>query len=82
MFIKREDYYAVCDRCEEIKQERDNLKGQLRIAENNELLLMKENDILRNVIRQVISLANSNTYSNADLRIRKIKELASTAINN
>lgn len=82
MFIKREDCYAVCDRCEEIKQERDNLCGKLHTAENNELLLLKENDILRNVIRQVISLANSNTYNNADLRIRKIKELASTAINN
>ena len=82
MFIKRKDYYAVCDRSEEIKQERDNLKGKLRIAENNELLLLKENDILRNMVKQISGLANSNTYNNAELRLRKIKELASTGINN
>lgn len=80
MYISKKDYFAICDRAEELKNENELLKSRLRIAENNELLLLKENSILKNTIKQVNSLSESNTYSNADLRIRKIKELVKTAI--
>jgi len=81
MFISKKDYNLMCNRNEDLRNEKDEIKEKLRITENNELLLLKENSLIKNIAKQIIYISESNTYGNAELNLRKIKELASTAIN-
>lgn len=60
----------------------DELKEKKNIAENNNLLILKQNRILQNIIKEIKLVAESNTYSNDKVALRKIKELASTGIDN
>lgn len=63
------------DKAEELKEENDIIK-------NNNILILKENRILRNIIKEIRLIAESNTYNNDKVALRKIKELASTANQN
>ena len=63
------------DRAEKLKEENDIIK-------NNNTLILKQDRILKNIIREIKLVAESNTYSNDKVALRKIKELASTANQN
>lgn len=63
------------DRAEKLKEENDRIK-------NNNTLILKQDSILRNTIKQMGLIAESNTYNNDKVALRKIKELASTANQN
>jgi hypothetical protein len=82
MFISKKDYDAICNRCEDLKNKLDAEREKTRMLENNEILILKEDKILRNIIKEIILVAESNTYNNDKLALRKIKELASTANQN
>lgn len=60
----------------------ENLKEEKDIAQNNNTLILKQNRILKSIIREIKLVAESNTYSNDKVALRKIKELASTGIDN
>lgn len=60
-------------------KEIDRLKEGKDIAEHNATLILSENRELRNVIKEIKAIAESNTYGNDRVALRKIKELASTA---
>lgn len=59
----------------EAQEKAEKLKGE------NDLIL-KEKRILKSIIREIKLVAESNTYSNDKVALRKIKELASTGIDN
>lgn len=63
------------DRAEKLKEEND-------ITKNNNILILKQNRILKNILKEIVLVAESNTYSNDKVALRKIKELASTANQN
>lgn len=63
------------DRAEKLKEENDILR-------NNNLLILKQEKILRNIIKEIGLIAESNTYSNDKVALRKIKEVSSTAKSN
>lgn len=63
------------DKAEKLKEENDRIK-------NNNTLILKQDSILRNTIKQMGLIAESNTYNNDKVALRKIKELASTANQN
>lgn len=63
------------DTAEHLKYERD-------IANNNATLILKQNRILRNVLKEIKLVAESNVYGNKEVALRKIKELASSGIDN
>ena len=63
------------DKAEELKEENDIIK-------NNNTLILKQDRILRNIIKEIRLRAESNTYNNDKVALRKIKELASTANQN
>lgn len=63
------------DKAEKLKEENDRIK-------NNNTLILKQDSILRNTIKQMGLIAESNTYNNDKVALRKIKELASTGIDN
>lgn len=79
MFISKKDYETICNRCKDLKNKLDAEREKTRMLENNEILILKEDKILRNIIKEIILVAESNTYNNDKLALRKIKELASTA---
>ena len=60
-------------------KEIDRLKERKDIAEHNATLILSENRELRNIIKEIKTIAESNTYGNDRVALRKIKELASTA---
>lgn len=63
-------------------KEIDKLKEENDIIKNNNTLILKQDRILKNIIKQMGLIAESNTYSNDKVALRKIKELASTGIDN
>lgn len=63
------------ERAEKLKYENDILK-------NNNTLILKQDRILRNIIKQIGLIAESNTYNNDKVALRKIKEVSSTAKSN
>ena len=69
---------AIDNRDKEI----DKLKEEKDIAQNNNTLILKQNRILKSIIREIKLVAESNTYNNDKVALRKIKELASTANQN
>ena len=75
MFISKKDYDLVCDRNTELHNEIYELEDKLEITEKNELKLLNENTKLKRKQRQITKLLESNTYNNAELRLRKIKEV-------
>lgn len=60
------------DTAEHLKYERD-------IANNNATLTLRQNRILRNILKEIRTIAESNSYGNSEAILRKIKELVSTA---
>ncbi len=60
----------------------EKLKEENDITKNNNTLILKQNRILKNIIKEMKLVAESNTYSNDKVALRKIKELASTANQN
>ena len=60
----------------------DELKEKNDTVQNNNTLILKQNRILKSIIREIQLVAESNTYSNDKVALRKIKELASTANQN
>lgn len=75
MFISKKDYDVMCDRNQELHNEIYELEDKLEIAEKNELKLLSENTKLKRKQRKITKLLESNTYNNAELRLRKIKEV-------
>ena len=63
-------------------KEIDKLKEENDIIKNNNTLILKQERILRNICKEIVLVAESNTYSNDKVALRKIKELASTANQN
>lgn len=61
------------DKAEKLKEEKDTIK-------NNNTLILKQDRILRSILKEIILVAESNTYNNDKIALRKIKELASTVI--
>ena len=82
MFISKKDYELICNRGRDLKNELDAKRDKTRMQENNEILILKENRILKSIIREIKLVAESNTYNNDKVALRKIKELASTANQN
>ena len=60
----------------------DELKEKNDTVQNNNTLILKQNRILKSIIREIQLVAESNTYINDKVALRKIKELASTANQN
>lgn len=58
----------------------ERLSEKNRVLENNNIAILKRNRLMADILKEIILLTDKNTYNNADLRIRKIKELAETAI--
>ena len=75
MFIKKEDYYRMCDRADEIQEELKEVKKRNKMLEDNEIKLLKENTELKKKQKQLIKLVECNTYNDLEIRIRKIKEI-------
>ena len=63
-------------------KEIDKLKEENDTIKNNNTLILKQERILKNIIREIKLVSESNTYSNEKVALRKIKELASTGIDN
>ena len=66
----------------EAQERAENLKYVNDILKNNNTLILKQDRILRSTIKQMGLIAESNTYNNDKVALRKIKELASTGIHN
>lgn len=66
----------------EAQDESEKLKYEKSIAENNNTLLLQQNKILKNIIKEIKLVSENNTYNNDKVALRKIKELASTANQN
>ena len=64
----------------ELKVKTENQEKTERILKNNEMVLLAENRILRNTLKEIKLVSESNTYSNDKVALRKINELAKTAI--
>lgn len=75
MFIKKEDYYLICDRNDELQEELKEVKKRNKMLEDNEIKLLKENTKLKKKQKQLIKLVECNTYNDLEIRIRKIKEI-------
>ena len=67
---------------EEAQDKAEKLKEENDIIKNNNTLILKQDRILRNIIKEIRLIAESNTYSNDKVALRKINELASTANQN
>lgn len=67
---------------EEAQNKAEKLKEENDITKNNNILILKQNRILKNIIREIKLVSESNTYGNDKVALRKIKELASTANQN
>ena len=67
---------------EEAQEKAKNLKYENDLIKNNNTLILKQDRILRSTIKRMGLIAESNTYSNDKVALRKIKELASTANQN
>jgi hypothetical protein len=67
---------------EEAQDKAEKLKEENDITKNNNILILKQNRILKNIIKQVGLIAESNTYNNDKVALRKIKEVSSTAKSN
>ena len=80
MFISKNDYNAICNRYTELKVKTENQEETERILKNNAMVLLEENRILRNTLKEIKLVSESNTYSNNKVALRKINELAKTAI--
>lgn len=63
------------DKAEQLKEEND-------ITKNNNILILKQNRILKSIIKEIKLVAESNTYNNDKVALRKIKEVSSTAKSN
>ena len=63
-------------------KEIDKLKEENDIIKNNNTLILKQDRILKSILRVIKLVSESNTYSNDKVALRKIKELASTANQN
>lgn len=66
----------------EAQERAENLKYENDLIKNNNTLILKQDRILRSTIKQMGLIAESNTYNNDKVALRKIKELASTGIDN
>lgn len=66
----------------EAQERAENLKYENDILKNNNTLILKQDRILRSTIKQMGLIAESNTYNNDKVVLRKLKELASTANQN
>lgn len=66
----------------EAQERAENLKYENDLIKNNNTLILKQDRILRSTIKQMGLIAESNTYNNEKVALRKIKELASTANQN
>ena len=64
---------------EDAQNKAEKLKAENDIIKNNNILILKQNRILKNIIKQMGLIAESNTYSNDKVALRKIKEVSSTA---
>ena len=60
----------------------DELKEKNDTVQNNNTLILKQNRILKNIIKEIKLVSESNTYNNDKVALRKINELASTANQN
>lgn len=58
----------------------ERLSEKNRVLENNNIAILKRNRLMADILKEIVLLTDKNTYNNPDLRIRKIKELAETAI--
>lgn len=67
---------------EEAQDKAEKLKEENDITKNNNILILKQNRILKNIIKQMGLIAESNTYGNDKVALRKIKEVSSTAKSN
>lgn len=67
---------------EEAQDKAEKLKEENDITKNNNILILKQNRILKSIIREIRLVSESNTYSNDKVALRKINELASTANQN
>jgi hypothetical protein len=66
----------------EAQERAENLKYENDLIKNNNTLILKQDRILRSTIKQMGLIAESNTYNNEKVALRKINELASTANQN
>lgn len=67
---------------EEAQDKAEKLKEENDIIKNNNTLILKQDRILRNIIKEIGLIAESNTYNNDKVALRKIKEVSSTAKSN
>lgn len=67
---------------EEAQEKAKNLKYENDLIKNNNTLILKQDRILRSTIKRMGLIAESNTYNNDKVALRKIKELALTANQN
>lgn len=85
-FSKRKEMQSLIDSSRKsLKKAQDiaeHLKYEKDIANNNATLTLQQNRMLRNILKEIKLVAESNTYGNKDVILRKIKELASTANQN
>ena len=75
MFISKDDYYLMCDRADELEGELKEIKEKVKMLEDNEIKLLKENTELKKKHKQLVKLVECNTYNDLEIRIRKIKEV-------
>lgn len=66
----------------EAQDRAEKLKEENNIIKNNNTLILKQDRILRNIIKEIGLIAESNTYNNDKVALRKIKEVSSTAKSN
>lgn len=85
-FRKRKEMQSLIDSSRKsLKKSQDtaeHLKYERDIANNNATLTLQQNRILRNILKEIKLVAESNVYGNKEVALRKIKELASSGIDN
>lgn len=86
MFFRKKEMQSLIDSSRKsLKKAQDtaeHLKYERDIANNNATLILQQNRILRNIIKEIKLVAESNVYGNKEVALRKIKELASSGIDN
>lgn len=85
-FRKRKEMQSLIDSSRKsLKKAQDtaeHLKYERDVANNNATLTLQQNRILRNILKEIKLVAESNVYGNKEVALRKIKELASSRIDN
>lgn len=83
MFISKKDYYAVCNRAKELKEQLNNEKQKVKeLSEHNKEIsddkysATVEVITYKNAHREILDIIESNPYGRTDKqKLDKIKEL-------